>query len=185
MLGMLLGVLLPPITWIISYFLHNKYRRENNLSEAKGVKLGAAIAIPFAFCIGIGILALLSTILAPNSISAGRLAASEAILAREKGYLAACESNLKNIGTALEMWSADHKGQFPHNLSDLTEGENGGYLPELPVCPAAGQDTYSVSYKRSPDGKRFTIYCSGENHIIADILKDKPAFDSEKGLIEE
>lgn len=42
----------------------------------------------------------------------------------------ACRSNLKNLGTALEMYSTDHEGRFPAALSALTPG----YLKSLPRC---------------------------------------------------
>lgn len=41
-----------------------------------------------------------------------------------------CQSNLKNIGTALEMWAVDHEGERPASLSQLTPT----YLPSLPDC---------------------------------------------------
>ena len=41
-----------------------------------------------------------------------------------------CRYNLKNIGTALEMWAVDHEGERPASLSQLTPN----YLKSLPDC---------------------------------------------------
>jgi hypothetical protein len=57
----------------------------------------------------------------------------------------ACKSNLKNIGTALEMYSSDHGGEYPPSLATLSPE----YLKRIPECPLAGQDTYSPSYNLS------------------------------------
>lgn len=61
------------------------------------------------------------------------------------GQLTACKSNLKNIGTGLEMYSTDYGGRYPTSLAQLTPN----YLKTLPQCPTAGRDTYSASYVRS------------------------------------
>ncbi|MGE0490078.1 MAG: hypothetical protein AB7S38_12800 [Vulcanimicrobiota bacterium] len=41
-----------------------------------------------------------------------------------------CRSNLKNIGTALELWATDHEGERPASLQELTPN----YLRDLPDC---------------------------------------------------
>ena len=83
------------------------------------------------------------------------------------------------------MWASDYKGKYPKQLSDLVGGENGGYLKQIPTCPAAEENTYSASYKISADGKQFEIYCSGHKHKVMDVPPNKPAFNSETGLIEK
>lgn len=47
-----------------------------------------------------------------------------------------CRSNLKNLGTALEMYSTDACGRYPSSLSSLTPD----YLVTLPTCPASGRE---------------------------------------------
>ena len=121
----------------------------------------------------------------PVDSSASKSTASEYEKAHAQGQLTACKSNLKNIATALEMWQSDHDGQCPENLSDVTAGPYGGYLKTIPVCPAAREDTYSDSYKRSADGKGFEICCRGEHHRLLGVPKNKPAFSSTSGLIEK
>ena len=172
--GLLLGAIMPPVTWIIAYFLHKKYINDGDLSSAKGIKVGALISGICSLVLGLVAGGLFAAILVPNFTRA-----------RAQGQLTACKSNEKNIATGLEMWASDHKGKYPKQLSDLVGGENGGYLKQIPTCPAAEEDTYSASYKISADGKQFEIYCSGHNHKALDVPPNKPAFNSETGLIEK
>ncbi len=167
-IGIILGLFLPIITWIIALILHGNYRKSGNLSDAKGLKIGF-LATFLVACL-LPLLAL-ATILVPNFLRA-----------RAQGHYTACKSNLKNIGTALEMYSTDHAGRYPETLSVLTTGENGGYLKLIPTCPAAGEDTYV--YKKDTNPDIFVIYCCGSHHTILDIPTDRPAFDSLQGLIE-
>lgn len=172
-LGLFLG-LLGPFGWIIAYFLHKSFKNSYDLDGAKSLKLGTLIT-------GIG-----STVLTLACVAIFFLLVGPQInQARGQGHLTACKANQKNIATALEMWAADHKGKYPKQLSDLIGGENGGYLKQIPTCPAAEKDTYSSSYKRSADGKKFDICCSGHNHEVMDVPADKPAFNSDMGIIEK
>lgn len=117
--------------------------------------------------------------------------------ARSQGQLTACKSNEKNIATALEMYASDFGGLYPANLAILTnKNPKFAYLRTIPTCPAAGKDTYSATYKMSAakrdpkTGKalsgvdRFTFHCSGHHHKAADGPANKPAYDSETGLME-
>lgn len=61
---------------------------------------------------------------------------------RSEEHLDACEANLKNIGTAMEMYARDYSGRYAGQLSDLTPQ----YMAALPTCPAAGFDTYSAGF---------------------------------------
>ena len=127
----------------------------------------------------IAIIAILAAILVPNFVRA-----------RAQGHLTACKSNLKNIGTALEMYSTDHAGRYPVGDgamtgtagSTLTTGNNGGYLKTIPTCPAAGSNTYQYDSTSNPD--IFTIYCAGSQHTVLDVSPNYPQFNSLQGLIE-
>ncbi len=119
----------------------------------------------------IAIIAILAAILVPNFVRA-----------RAQGHLTACKSNLKNIGTALEMYSTDHSGRYPKDLSTLTTGNNGGYLKTIPSCPAKGSATYSYKSTVNPD--IFTVWCSGSQHTVLDVSENYPQYDSIKGLYE-
>jgi hypothetical protein len=70
-----------------------------------------------------------------------------------------CYSNLRNIGTALEMYSSDNQGRYPQNLTDTMPG----YMKTLPKCPAARKITYLYTRTEIPDN--YTVWCQGENHI--------------------
>ena len=63
----------------------------------------------------IAIIAILAAILVPNFIRA-----------RAQSQLTSCKSNLKNIGTALEMYFTDHNGQYPH--SDVSWSQSNSLL---------------------------------------------------------
>lgn len=99
--------------------------------------------------------------------------------ARAAGQLVACKSNLKNIGTAAEMYSTDNSGRYPTKLSQLTPN----YLRSIPTCPSAGKDTYSASYKSavSPDG--FTVACGGSHHTKDGLGPNLPKYTSLQGLL--
>jgi len=62
---------------------------------------------------------------------------------RPARHLAGCVRNLKNLGTALEMYSTDASGRFPKSLARLTPS----YVKAIPTCPAAGTDTYSSAFR--------------------------------------
>lgn len=115
------------------------------------------------------IVALLAAVIAPNFLRA-----------RCQGQSTACKSNLKNIATALEMFSTDHGGRYPALLSELTPK----YVKSIPTCPSAGKDTYSSSYRVRRDPDYFQICCSGTNHADVGLASNQPAYDSVQGLIE-
>lgn len=121
----------------------------------------------------IAIIAILAAILVPNFIRA-----------RAQGQVTSCKSNLKNIGTACEMYATDNGGRYPKTLDDLKKEANGQqpYMKSLPKCPSAGTMTYSYSYRANPDV--YTMYCSGSNHTAAGCDADYPKFTATMGLIE-
>ena len=65
---------------------------------------------------------LLAAVLVPNFIRP-----------RSRGILTACKSNLKNLGTALELYSSDWSGRYPHDIHLVTPN----YLKTVPTCPAS------------------------------------------------
>ncbi|MDQ7823654.1 MAG: serine/threonine-protein kinase [Candidatus Eremiobacteraeota bacterium] len=95
-----------------------------------------------------------------------------------QGPLTACKSNLKNIGTACEMYSTDNGGLYPKKLSQITPS----YLRQIPPCASAGKMTYS--YVSSGDGKTYTAWCSGSFHKRLLHSENYPQYDSIEGLIE-
>lgn len=101
---------------------------------------------------------------------------------RSSSDLAACRSNLKNVATALEMYSTDNAGQYPEKLESLLPGK---YLNALPTCPAAGRMTFT-DYQgiRSPDN--FSLSCVGENHSrqYHKSAPNYPRYNGSVGLLE-
>ncbi len=120
----------------------------------------------------IAIIAILAAILVPNFIRA-----------RAQGQYTACKSNLKNMATALEMYSTDAAGRYPTKLATLTDNER--YLRIIPTCPSNGSDTYSGNYTASSNPDKYTVFCEGTNHSEVDAGADKPAYNSTSGLIEK
>ena len=107
---------------------------------------------------------------------------------RKSGRFVACQSNLKNIGTALEMYSTDWSGKYPpldQGLNLLTPN----YLKYIPECPAAGKVTYS--YDGGPDAELngpgfidyYEVRCMGGNHKDVGLQGDLPMYTGIVGLI--
>ena len=102
------------------------------------------------------------------------------VRARPQGMVTACKSNLKNIGTALGMYSTDNGGTFPDSMDRLTA--NAAYLRSLPQCPAAGSMSYI--YSVSEDRKAYSVWCSGLNHKPVGITQaGYPQYNSIEGLV--
>lgn len=120
----------------------------------------------------IAIIAILAAILVPNFIRA-----------RAQGQFTACKSNLKNIATALEMYSTDAQGRYPTTLSDLEENQR--YLRTIPTCASAGEDTYTDAYTAASNPDRYTVYCAGTNHSAVDAPQNYPQYNSVAGLLEK
>ena len=100
------------------------------------------------------------------------------------GQLPACKSNLKNIGTACEMYSTDFAGHYPPTGKLFLLTPN--YLKTIPTCVAASKDTYSATYRGSlgsPDA--YTFYCAGNNHENAGTPANFPQYNSVAGLISQ
>ena len=122
-----------------------------------------------------GCLSLVGAILLPNFIRA-----------RAQGSGTACKSNLKNIGTALEMYSSDWSGKYPSSLTVLTPK----YLKAFPECPPAGEFTYRARFGPNapfnPDHYEdyYYVECYGENHTPISITGNYPAYNGIQGLIE-
>jgi prepilin-type N-terminal cleavage/methylation domain-containing protein len=117
----------------------------------------------------IAIIAILAAILVPNFIRA-----------RAQGQVTACKSNLKNCGTAMEMYSTDNSGRFPTALTVLTPN----YLKTIPTCPSAGSATYTAGFTSASNPDAYTIYCNGTNHAGVNAALNYPQYTSTQGLIQ-
>jgi type II secretory pathway pseudopilin PulG len=121
------------------------------------------------------VLSVLAAILVPNFMRA-----------RARGSLTACKSNLKNIGTALEMYSTDNSGKYPPALSYVVPN----YLKTIPECPSAGSVTYRAYFGSSAPLNTggyedyYYIECVGGNHTRVSVTGNYPAYNGIQGLIE-
>jgi type II secretion system protein G len=120
----------------------------------------------------IAIIAILAAILVPNFLKA-----------RAQGQLAACESNIKNLATALEMYATDNTGTYPTTLTQLTSGVGGGYMKTIPLCPSSrSANSYGYSAATVPDN--FTNWCQGtSSHASAGMVNGYPQYAPGQGLI--
>jgi hypothetical protein len=89
-----------------------------------------------------------------------------------------CETNEKNLGVALELYSTDNAGHYPPSMSFLIPK----YIRIMPTCPAAGTDSYSATYReqRCPDA--YSFYCQGANHRGATGYSNYPEYNSTQGI---
>lgn len=100
---------------------------------------------------------------------------------RAEALIGACTSNLKNIGTALEMYSTDNAGRFPTQLSSLTPA----YLKVVPTCPSARKDTYSPTFASATSPDAYTIMCEGHHHAEARCSPNFPQYTSTQGVLQQ
>ena len=156
---------------IVAIVYSSQVSAKERVGDWVGAQNASRNAMTWAWiAFGLGLLSMLiyGAILVPNFIRA-----------RGQGQLTACKSNLKNIGTALEMYSTDYQGQFPPTLAPLAPN----YLKVIPTCPAAGADTYSPGYTRSETAEAYTVCCKGRNHADMGCPPDFPAYTSSQGLL--
>ena len=118
----------------------------------------------------IAIIAILAAILVPNFIRA-----------RAQGQLTACKSNLKNLGTALEMYSTDNGGRFCTGTTGLTPN----YLKIIPTCPSVGSNTYTTGFAAASNPDAYTVVCAGTNHAGVSQGAAYPQYTSTQGLISQ
>ena len=96
------------------------------------------------------------------------------------GKFTQCQSNLKNISTAIKMYADDNEGRYPVTLSKLTPE----YIKQIPICVSGMKDTYSSSYKafnhkENHDLSRYTLYCKGTYHQLVGAPPDHPLINNE------
>lgn len=105
---------------------------------------------------------------------------------RGQGPLTACHSNLKNIGTALEMYSTDWSGHYPRNLQQLVPN----YIKELPECPSAGYMSYRADFGLQAPGNNgqfqdyYFMECAGDHHADDGLPPNYPQYTGIEGLLD-
>jgi prepilin-type N-terminal cleavage/methylation domain-containing protein len=97
--------------------------------------------------------------------------------ARAQAQLTSCQSNLKNIATSLEQYSADNQSRYPVAIVNITPS----YLKSLPTCPSCGTFTYSYLSATAPDA--YTVWCGTAGaHVMVSIPNGFPQYESGTGL---
>ncbi len=116
----------------------------------------------------------------------GALLVPNFVRARARSPLGGCKSNLKNIGTAFEMYSTDWGGSYPDRLEQLTPN----YLTTIPTCPNAERESYVATFGQqagyNTEGYKeyYLLSCFGENHTAVSVEGNFPAYDGLRGLYE-
>jgi type II secretion system protein G len=100
----------------------------------------------------VAIIAILVSILVPNFIRA-----------RAQAQTAACEANLKEIATALELYQTDNDRYPTSGTVNQADTDLAPYLKQIPVDPAAGPSAYYSYTVTSPgtSNASYTIVCPG------------------------
>ncbi len=122
---------------------------------------------------GVAFILLMAALLVPNFVRA-----------RARGALTACKSNLKNIGTAMEMYSTDHSGKYPASMNQLTPN----YLKTIPECPQNGANAYKMwvgaNAPMNNDYEDYYYICCLKGHTKVSVSQGYPAYNGVLGLIE-
>ena len=107
------------------------------------------------------------------------------VRARSSSQVGACHSNLKNIGTAMEMYATDWSGKYPASLELLTPN----YLKTIPECPAVGWVTYRAQFNQGCQWNTadfqdyYVVWCDGESHSYQDVPDGFPFYDGIRGMV--
>lgn len=95
-----------------------------------------------------------------------------------KSQLSGCQSNLRNLATALQVYSNDNEGLYPSNLSLIAPR----YMRSLPTCPAAHAESYTGGYQINAKYDVFTVRCGGTNHSVLNYGTNEPFYNLDTGL---
>ncbi len=102
----------------------------------------------------VAIIAILVGILVPNFMRA-----------RAQAQTAACEANLKEIATALELYESDNDRYPDSGSANSANAELAAYLKQTPVDPVAGPGVYYTYTVVNGDTATaaYTIVCPGSH----------------------
>lgn len=105
------------------------------------------------------------------------------IRARAKGQYTGCITNLKHMGTSLQMYATENNQRFPLNINLITPK----YMKIIPTCPSvSGTFPYVNGFTSASNPDRYTLVCSGTpgNHRGVGKGAHYPQYTYDRGLIE-
>ncbi len=124
------------------------------------------------------IFTLLSYIIVPNFLKA-----------RASGHLCYCESQIKDLATAMEVYATENNGLYPEGFYKLLEisKNKSPYMSKIPDCKKSNlshnrKNLTSYKYIRSEDCKNFTMWCI-QNHLDCGMEEGYPQYNPYQGLI--
>ena len=97
----------------------------------------------------------------------------------DKSRFNSCESNLRNLVTAIETYHLESK-IYPADLTSLVPP---GYINSIPTCPSAGQPTYTAGYEFDNVSGEFTVSCKGTYHASLGYGQDEPFYTLSGGMM--
>jgi len=95
-----------------------------------------------------------------------------------RAKMVSCISNLKNIATAVNIYSNETMGQFPVSLTSIFPD----FIGKIPECPAALKDTYTAGYTTNDEYNDFTVCCYGKYHAICGLDSNQPFYSAVNGI---
>jgi len=121
----------------------------------------------------IAIIAILAAILIPSFIHA-----------RAQSQLAACESNIRNLGTSTEMYANDYNGNYPTtSVTGAFALLSPAYVRQFPTCPASGS---AYAYTGTSGPAAYTYFSIGQAHKTVTgtcCSPNFPEFSSKGGIV--
>lgn len=101
----------------------------------------------------ISIIAILSSVIIPNAVKL-----------KHQAKVVACDLDKYNLMVALEMYTIDNGGHYPRDLRKLVPD----YIREIPRCPEAGVDYFTMGYKTDVAANYYFLKCRAghESHLM-------------------
>ncbi len=96
----------------------------------------------------------------------------------DKSLYNVCQSNLRNIVTAIENYHLENH-VYPDQLVTLTSTN---FISNIPTCPSAHLNTYEPGYEYDNVSGEFTIKCRGSSHKALGYKDDEPFYIFSKGI---
>jgi len=154
-------------------------KRKDDISQAsKKPSIRTARFSDTEMAVTIIIFTLFTSIIVPNFLKA-----------RASGYLCYCESQIKDLATALEIYASENNGLYPEGFYKLLEisKNKSPYMSKIPDCKKSNlshnrKNLTSYKYIRSEDCKNFTMWCI-QNHLDTGTPEGYPQYNPYQGLI--